>query len=181
MVNLDFFYKLSKKERVGLLAALAVIMVVLVDKLVISPVGDKVLHISQEIKFSEKKLSRDLRNINNKDLIESEYKKYKNYVKKSSASDEEDVANILGEIEGLARSAAVNLIDIKPQATKQADFYKEYAIAVEVEGSMEQVITFLHNLNGSTQLLRAVKLRIGLKEKDASIIKASLLVTKISV
>jgi Tfp pilus assembly protein PilO len=181
MINLEFFYKLSKKERVGILAALAVIMVVLVDKLVISPVGDKVQRINQEIKFSEKKLSRDLRNINNKDAIESEYRKYKNYVKKSSASDEEDVANILGEIEGLARSAGVNLVDIKPQATKQADFYKEYAIAVEVEGTMEQVITFLHNLNSSTQLLRAVKLRIGLKDKESSLIKASLLVTKISV
>ena len=181
MINMEFFYKLSKKERIGLVAALIVIMVVLVDKLVISPFGEKVHRINQEIDFSEKKLSRDLRNINNKDIIESEYKKYKNYVKKSSASDEEDVANILAEIEALARSTGVNLVDIKPQATKQADFYKEYAIAVEVEGSMEQVITFLHNLNNSTQLLRSVKLRIGLKSKESSLIKASLMVTKISV
>ncbi len=181
MVNMEFFHKLSKKERVGLVAALVVIIVVLVDKLVISPVGEKVHRINQEIDFSEKKLSRDLRNINNKGLIESEYKKYKNYVKKSFASDEEDVANILAEIEGLARSAGVSLVDIKPQAAKQTDFCKEYAIAVEVEGSMEQVITFLHNLNSSAQLLRAVKLRIGLKDRESSAVKSSMLVTKISV
>jgi len=181
MINLEFFNKLSKKERIGLVVALVIIIVVLVDKLVISPVGEKFRRIDQEIDFSEKKLSRDLRNINNKDLIESEYKKYKDFVKKSSSSDEEDVANILAEIESLARSTGVNLVDIKPQATKRTDFYKEYAIAVEVEASMEQVITFLYNLNNSEQLLRAVKLRIGLKSKESSLMKASLLVTKISV
>ncbi|MCX5678722.1 MAG: type 4a pilus biogenesis protein PilO [Candidatus Omnitrophica bacterium] len=181
MINMEFFYKLSKKEKIGLMAAIVVIALMLIDRLVISPIGNRIQRIDQEIKFSEKKLSRDLRNMNNKDIIEREYKKYKNYVKKSSVSDEEDVANILGEIEGLARSSSVSLVDIKPQAPKRADFYKEYAIEVEVEGSMEQVITFLHDLNSSAQLLRAVKLRIGLKDKELSAIKASLLVTKISI
>jgi Tfp pilus assembly protein PilO len=181
MINMEFFYKLSKKEKIGLIAAVIAIAIMLIDRLVISPISNRIQRIDQEIKFSENKLSRDLRNINNKELIESEYKKYRGYVKRTSASDEEDVANILGEIEGLARSSGVSLVDIKPQAPKQADFYKEYPIEVEVEGSMEQIVTFLHDLNNSTQLLRAVKLRIGLKDRESSIIKASLLVTKISI
>jgi len=181
MINMEFFYKLSKKERIGLIAAIVVTGLVLIDRVVISPIGGRIQRINQEIKFSEKKLSRDLRNMNNKGLIESEYRKYKNYVRKTSASDEEDVANVLGEIEGLARSSGVSLVDIKPLVPKQTDFYKEYAIEVEVEGSMEQIVTFLHSLNNSAQLLRAVKLRIGLKDKESTAIKASLLVTKISI
>ena len=178
---MEFFHKLSKKEKIGLVAAAIVVALVIIDRLVISPIGNRVRRLNQEIKFSETKLSRDLRNINNKDLIEREYNKYKNYVKKTSASDEEDVANVLGEIEALARSSGVSLVDIKPQAPKQTDLYKEYAVEVEVEGGMEQVITFLHNLNSSTHLLRTLKLRIGLKERESSVIKASLLVTKISI
>lgn len=181
MINMEFFHKLSKKEKIGLVAAIVVMMLVAIDRLVISPIGGRIQRVNQEIQFSEKKLSRDLRNMNNKDLVESEYKKYKNYVKKTAASDEEDVANILGEIESLARLSGVSLVDIKPQTPKQTGFYKEYAIGVEVEGSMEQVITFLHNLNSSTQLLRALKLRIGLKDKESFAVKASFLVTKISI
>lgn len=178
---MEFLHKLSNKEKIGLIAAIVVIALTIIDRLVISPIGDRARRLNQEIKFSETKLSRDLRNINNKGLIESEYKKYKNYVKRTSASDEEDVANILGEIEGLARSSGVSLVDIKPQVPKKSDFYKEYVVEVEVEGSMEQVVTFLHDLNNSIQLLRAVKFRIGLKDRESSVIKASLQVTKISI
>ena len=178
---MEFFNKLAKKERVGLVVALIVVTLVIVDRLVINPISDKFRRVNSDIKLSEKKLSLDLRNINNKNIIESEYKRYKNYVKRSSASDEEDVANILAEIEGLARTSSVRLVDIKPQAPKQADLYKEYAIEVEVEGDMEQITTFLYNLNNSAQLLRVVKLRLGLKDKETSLVKSSILITKISI
>jgi len=181
MINMEFFNKLAKKERVGLVVALIVVTLVIVDRLVINPISDKFRRVNSDIKLSEKKLSLDLRNINNKNIIESEYKRYKNYVKRSSASDEEDVANILAEIEGLARTSSVRLVDIKPQAPKQADLYKEYAIEVEVEGDMEQITTFLYNLNNSAQLLRVVKLRLGLKDKETSLVKSSILITKISI
>ena len=67
-----------------------------------------------------------------KELIENEYKKYKDFVKKSSVSDEENVSNMLVQIEGLARAAGVNLVDIKPQASRQVDFYREDAVEVKI-------------------------------------------------
>jgi Tfp pilus assembly protein PilO len=181
MINLEFFNKLAKKEKMLMAAAAIIVTMVIIDRLVINPISEKFKRVNSDIKLSEKKLSLDLRNINNKNMIESEYKRYRNYVKRSYASDEEDVANILGEIEGLARTSSVRLVDIKPQAPRQADLYKEYAIDVEIEGDMEQVTTFLYNLNNSAQLLRVTKLRLGLKDKETSLVKASVLVTKISM
>lgn len=181
MIKMEFFNRLSKTERMGVIAAAIVVTLVLIDRLVITPIGDKIQRIDQEIKLSEKKLSRGLRNMNNKDLIESEYKKYKNYVKRTSASDEEDVANTLDEIETLARKCAVSLASIKPQSTKEVDFYKIYSIEIEVEGGMPQIMTFLYDLNNSKHLLRTVKLRIGLRERESSVVRASLLVTRISM
>ncbi len=180
MIMGGFFSKLSKKERAGLMVAGFIVMAVFVDRLVISPISAKLQRISREITLSEKKLSHDLRNIHSKEFIESEYKKYKDFVKKSPVSDEENVSNMLAEIEGLARTAGVNLVDIKPQVSKQFDFYKEYAAEVTIEGQMEQIIVFLHKL-GSAQLLRAVKVRLGLKQKDSSVVKAFMLVTNISM
>ncbi|MFH0986377.1 MAG: type 4a pilus biogenesis protein PilO [Candidatus Omnitrophota bacterium] len=175
------FSKLTKGQKAGLIAAGMVVMAVFVDKLIISPTGATLQRMHQKISASEKKLSHDLRNINNKDFIESEYQKYINFVKKGAASEEENVSNMLAEIEGLARAAGVNLVDIKPQASKQVDFYKEYSAEVTIEGSMEQIVVFLHKLNSSPQLLRAVKLRFGMKQKESSVVKAAMLVTNISM
>ena len=181
MISLDFFSKLSKKEKAGLFVAGMIVMAVFIDRIVISPVGVKLKRMEQEISFSEKKLSHALRNINSKDFIAGEYEEYKKFVKKGAASDEENVSSMLVEIEGLARTAGVNLVDIKPQAPKTTDFYKEYSAEVTIQGQMEQVVTFLHKLNSSTQLLRAVKLRLGKKQKDLSSVNASVLVTNISM
>ena len=158
-----------------------IVLAVFVDRLVLNPMTVKLRRMSREIALNEKKLDQDLRNMQNKDLIESEYEKYKDFVKRISVSDEENVSNMLSEIEGLARTAGVNLVDIKPQVPKEVDFYKEYAAEVTIEGQMEQIVVFLHKLNSSAQLLRAVKVRLGLKQKDSSAVKASMLVTHISM
>ena len=181
MAIMGFFSRLSRKERAGLIVAGFIVMAVFVDRLIVGPLSVKLQRVSREIAFSEKKLNHDLRNIHNKEFIEDEYKKYKDSVKKNSASDDENVSNMLAEIESLARTAGVNLIDIKPQASKQVDFYKEYVAEVTIEGHMEQIVVFLHKLNSPPQLLRAVKLHLGLRQKESSALKASMLVTSISM
>ena len=181
MVNMDFISKLSKKEKIGLAAAAIVVSMVIIDRLVVSPIGERFQRIGREIELSEKKLVLDLRNISNKESISDEYEKYKNYIKRSAPSDEEEVAALLAEIEGLARKSDINLNDIKPQQAKQTDFYREYYVEIEAEGAMEHIVVFLHNLSSSPQLLRAVKLQLGLKDKESSVVKASILVSRISI
>lgn len=175
-----FLTKLSKKERIGLFIAMGFASLALLDRLVVSPINNRIQQINREIKISEKQLGRDLRNLNRKGIITKEYQKYIQYIKKVG-SDEEEVARILGEIEELARKSAVYLVDMKPQQPKKVDFYKEYTVEIEAEGDMESLVNFLHQLNNSSQLLRAEKLRLNLKEKGSSIIKASLLITKVLI
>jgi len=175
-----FLNKLSKKERIGLFISIGFVSLALLDRLIISPINNKIQQINREIKISEKQLGCGLRNLNQKDIIAKEYQKYIQYVK-TAASDEEETAKILGEIEELARRSAVYLVDIKPQLPQKIDFYKEYKVEVEAEAEMESMIKFLHRLNTSSQLLRAEKLRLSLKEKNSSIVKASILVTKILI
>ena len=138
----------------------------MVDRLVISPIGEKFRLCPQGDRATiRKKLVLDLRNISNKESISAEYEKYRNYVKRSASSDEEEVAAMLAEIEGLGRRSGVSLDDIKPQPAKQTDFYRQYYVEVDAGGTMEHIIMFLHNLNNSPQLLRAVKLQLGLERQ----------------
>lgn len=173
-----FLDKLPKKEKFGLFIAVVFVSVAALDRLVVDPITTRVQWINHQIEIAEKELERNLRNINQKEVIAEKYQKYVKYVKKVG-SDEEEVAKLLGEIEELARGSTVYLVDMKPRTSKEIDFYKEYTVEVEAEGNVRSVVRFLYQLNNSTQLLRTEKLRLTLKEKDSSVIKATILITKI--
>lgn len=175
-----FWDKLSKKEKIGLSMASLIMAVAFVDRLIVSPIRGRFQKIDQEIKINEKQLGHDLRNVHLKDQIEEEFEKYVGYVERSG-SDEEETAKILGEIESLARSSNVYLVDVKPQLPKKVDFYKEYSVEIEAEGVMEDLTMFLHQINVSKQLLRIEKLRLNTQENEEKALKSSMLITKVLV
>src|SRR3989338_6023733 len=152
-----FWDKLSKKEKIGLSLAFAFIAVAFFDRLIVSPIRNRIQQINRNIQVSEKQLAHDLRNVHQQDHIAEEFKKYVGYVQRSG-SDEEEVSKILGEIESLSRQSDIYLADMKPQTPKNIDFYKEYTIEIEVEGEMIPMMKFLYQLNTSPQLLRIKKL-----------------------
>ncbi|MBN1869284.1 MAG: type 4a pilus biogenesis protein PilO [Candidatus Omnitrophica bacterium] len=175
-----FWDKLSNKEKLGLSLALAVMAIALLDRLVFSPIRSRFQRINKAIKINEKQLAHDLRNVRQEGQITRQFEKYVEYVQRSG-SDEEEVAKILGEIESLARQSAIYLANMKPQTPKEIDFYKEYAVEIDAEGEIGSLISFLHHLNMSTQLLRVEKLRLSSNKKGDKVLKASLLVTRVLV
>jgi len=177
---MPFLNKLSKKEKAGLFIAAAFVFFSILDRAVIAPINNGIKEVSHKIEANEKRLKEQLRYLNQKDAISREYQGYANAVEKK-LSEEEETAKMLSEIEDLSKKSSVYLIDIKPRPSRQTDFYKEYMVEIEVESGMESLMNFLHQLNASPQLLRAEKLRISLKEKDSSAVKASLLITKVHV
>lgn len=172
-----FLANVSKKERIGLMAAGIIVSLAFLDRLIINPINRRIQLINQEIKISEKHLRMGLRNLNQKEAVASEYTKYGQYFK-GAGSGEEITAAILSEIESLARRANMSLLDLKPQPSKDKGFYREYSVEVEAEGTMDSLVSFIYQLNASTQLLRAEKLRFNLKSKDSPIIKAFILITR---
>ncbi|MDD5422527.1 MAG: type 4a pilus biogenesis protein PilO [Candidatus Omnitrophota bacterium] len=175
---IEFIKKISGKERMGLFIALAFVLVVLTDRLVVSPIAGTFSRLDRESKMAVRQLSALLRNMEQKDTVSVEYQKYIQHIKKAP-SDEEDIARMLGEIEGLARMSSLSVSDMKPQPSRTIGSYRQYSVEVEAEGTEESIVKFLHNLNNSLQLLRAEKVRISLKEKSSADIKMSVLVTKL--
>ncbi|MBI3617629.1 MAG: type 4a pilus biogenesis protein PilO [Candidatus Omnitrophica bacterium] len=172
--------KLSKKEKIGLSAALAFLALAFLDRLLISPVRTKFNALNQQIRISEKQLGGDMRNINQKKFIGEEYEQYLPYIRRSG-SDEEEVAKILGEIEALARKSSVYLVDMKPRKPREVEFYKEYTVEIEAEGGMESLMSFIYQLNTSSQLLRVETLRLNLTKGDSNVLSASMLITKVLI
>lgn len=180
MINLDFFNKLSKKEKFGIVISAVIISLALIDRVIVIPIKDKLERLDREVIIMEKKLAGDLRNINQKELILTQYNNYSKYIKKAG-SDEEEVAKVLAQVESLARQSGVALINVKPQAFLAKENYKQFQVEIEAEAGMEALVKFLYGLNTSTQLLRADSLRFAVKEKDASRLRAIIGITKLVV
>ena len=179
--------KLSKKEKIGLSVAFAFLALAFLDRLLISPVRTKFNALNLQIRISEKQLGGDMRNINQKKFIGEEYEQYLPYIRRSG-SDEEEVAKILGEIEALARKSSVYLVDMKPRKPRpigslreEVEFYKEYTVEIEAEGYMESLMSFIYQLNTSSQLLRVETLRLNLTKGDSNVLSASMLITKVLI
>ncbi len=172
--------KLSKKEKIGLSIAFVFLAVAFLDRFLISPVRTKFNALNQQIRTSEKQLGSDMRNINQREFISEEYEQYLPYVRRSG-SDEEEVAKILGEIESLARKSSVYLVDMKPRKPREVEFYKEYTVEIEAEGRMESLMSFIYQLNTSSQLLRVETLRLNLTKGDSNVLSASMLITKVLI
>lgn len=172
--------KLSRKEKIGLSAAFVFLALAFLDRLLISPVRTKFNALNQQIRISEKQLGGDMRNINQKKFIGEEYEQYLPYIRRSG-SDEEEVAKILGEIEALARKSSVYLVDMKPRKPREVEFYKEYTVEIEAEGYMESLMSFIYQLNTSSQLLRVETLRLNLTKGDSNVLSASMLITKVLI
>ncbi|MCK4518481.1 MAG: type 4a pilus biogenesis protein PilO [Candidatus Omnitrophica bacterium] len=175
-----FIKRLSKREKIIFFAAVSCVSIAILKTLVIAPLNHKINLINRDIKTSAKQLELYMRYLSQKEAIAAEYQKYLGNIKKS-ASNQEEMAKMLSEIEQLARNSSVYVTDMKPQKTAEKDFYVEYNIEVEIESEVESLINFLHQLNNSPQLLRAKKLRLNLKQKESTLLKSSILITKLLI
>ena len=179
-MNFNFISKMSQKEKLGLAAAVVIIGIALLDRVIAAPLLSGFKKLNYEIKTSEQQLAQSLRNLGQKEDISGEYQKYLQYIK-SNYSEGEEINKLLEEIERMARNSGISINDIKPQPPKQVDIYKYYIIEIDVEGKMETLLTFLHQLSSSKELFRATKVYISLKDKETSTAKASILVNKVVV
>lgn len=174
----EIFTRMSAREKAGIAAAALVIFVMFVDRFIVDPMTIRMNQINREIKASEGALNVDTELARQKDAVSSEYKKYSAYVRQAG-SDEEEQNKMLGEIEELARKAGVSIASMKSIAPKTVDFHKRYEAELEVEGGMEQVVSFLYLLNSSPQLLRTERMNLNPKDKDSEIVKSKINVTKV--
>jgi Tfp pilus assembly protein PilO len=172
--------KFSKREKTIAYVVVIAISLLVSVRLIVSPIKTKLKEIDKEIETTRKQLERDWGRLEQKEVLTQRYQKYIQYAK-VIGSDEEVMAKILSEIEGLASEAAINLIDVKPSPAKKIDFYNQYTIEVKAEGDMTSIVTFLYKLNVSTQLLRAEKVRFTSKERNSPLVKANLIITKVLV
>jgi len=172
-------YKISGRERQLIFAAAGVIAAYILVSFVLRPALTESRKLDQEIQLKKRMIQNDLFLLNQKEDIEAESRRLSKYEGRG-ASSEEEATSFLKRIEEISKKSSVFLADIKPYTSKKIGYYTEYRVEIEIEGSIDQVITFCYNLQGSEELLRTVKCRIIPKEGSPSLVRGYLTVTKVS-
>ncbi|MFH1776422.1 MAG: GspMb/PilO family protein [Candidatus Omnitrophota bacterium] len=171
--------KLSKTERILFITAGISLSILVLYYFVIAPLSKKTSMLNSRILLSEKKLKKFLRVLNNKDKISKEYDIYAPYLDVSS-SNEEIQAKMLEEIEYLAKTSGLYIIDMKPQPVKKIAAYRKYIVAVQAEGELEALVTFLHRLYKVKSLLDVEQMNSYTRSiKDGLIFKHDFATTKV--
>lgn len=170
--------KLAPREKSLFLASVAILSFLFLDLIVVRPLWNHYISLADQTVFKEKKLLQNMLNISRKDLIEKEYEKYKDYIHEP-ASNEEETAAMLREIEKLARGNEVVVVDMKPKEVLSEKFHKEYKVDLDVETEMSPLLRFIHQIESSSQLMRVEQAKLQLKSQESPVVKAKMTVTKI--
>jgi Tfp pilus assembly protein PilO len=175
-----FLAKMSKREKTVFYAATFFISLTVLDRLIISPISDKIRMLDKEIEDKEAAVRKNLRILNYKDRIMADKTKYRGYLH-STKSDEEEMTQVLKEIESLAESSQIYLIDMKPGEVQEMGTSKKYSVNLNCEAQMEQLVTFMYSVEDSKRLLTIEKFQVAPKSKESTLARCRITITKLAL
>jgi len=175
-----FISKLSKKEQRIFNWAIIVVLLASFDQLFIGPAIHKLQALESQIETQKNSIVRDLKFMSYKDKILTESNLYKSYFTKKAADGDVVNANFLRTVEKLATKANVNLVKSNPTETKQFRRYTEYYANLDCVGKLNDLITFMHSINSTGELLKIVRLNMTPKRgSEEEEVNASMTIVKL--
>ena len=129
-----FLSRLSKREKLVFYCAVGFVALTMLDRVIISPISDKIKSLDKEIYDMESAIKKNLRILAHRERILAAKKKYSSYLI-SSKSDEEEMTSILKAIETLADKASIYLVDMKPGEIKDMGSSKKFSVNLNCSGS----------------------------------------------
>jgi hypothetical protein len=170
---------MSGRERGLLYMTVAVVAGALWYSYVLGPVVGRWKSAGSEIARKELLYQKAGRIADRQDAAQQDYLTFVDQLR-LKGSDQEEMAALLKEVEGLARGK-VRITNVKPHSVKDFDFYKRFSIEIDSETDMESLVKFMYAAEHSSSLLRVERIRIQVKGGEADLLDVSLLVTKLLV
>jgi hypothetical protein len=172
------FSRLSKRDKMIAYIVMFLLSLIVLDRMILSPVSSKMKLLNEEIKAKEANIKKSLRIISQKDRITAESQKYSPYMGKGS-SEEEEISNFLKDVEELASNSSVYLVDLKPGGVSSVGSAKKCLVLLNCEAQMQQIITFMFNIENSNKLLTIEKYQINPKSRESTVAQCVITVSKI--
>jgi Tfp pilus assembly protein PilO len=174
---LSFVTRLSKRERTIFYVTVGVISLVLLDRMVLSPILAKINSLGETIQAKEEAIERSLLIVTQEKRIEGEKNLYSTYLSKPQA-EEKTITAFLQDVETLAKKSSIYLTDIKPSGKGAEGEVVQYFVKLSFEAQMEQVFNFFYNVSSFENLIRIEDYQIRPKSEGSSIIVCSISISK---
>ena len=165
--------ELNARERLLAAGSAIVLLVVVMDRLVLSPWLRQGQAVRQEIQRMEKALQHHHQLLARKDRVVAQMDAYQKYLRPMLA-DELQMAALLKEIEELSRQAHITLLETKPLAVEADSLMKRYPLDVQFECTLEEWVDMVIQLESSPSLFQIVRSSLSVEEETPDRLKGSL-------
>lgn len=172
---------LPKQQRIGILAGLIGLILVLDFFYLYSPNSDRIARLGEEIQGARNERDKKKKLAANLPKLQQEIRNLDGMLKHAVAQlpDQKEVPNLLSSISTKARESGLEIIIFRPRAENFQDFYAEIPVDVVVRGGFHNVAAFFDEVG---RLDRLVNLgNINLKQyrvnEDNIMIQASTMAT----
>ena len=163
--------RFSRKEKILLCVAAGIMFVVLTDKFVLSGFRTRLKELEGRIKTEEARLKKDLVIDKNKSKISAVYNDYLPYLELSRQDDKQTMAELLKEVERLAKDSGASVVNLSPQDLPQVSRgHKKYLADLRMEATNEKLLAFIFGLQESKLLVKLDKLAVVPKDEQASVL-----------
>lgn len=156
---------LTKREKAIFYTTIAVIGFAVIFNFLLAPILAKSGTLNKEINLTRAKVKKYLWLLKQKKRIEDKASKFPSMVS-AVIRQEEASGTMFSELEDLAKSAGVRIIDIRPEAVA-----KNTALTVDLrtEGTQEAYLRFIYNLENSLSLLRIKNFQLTSRSNSQSL------------
>lgn len=176
--TIAFVMRLSKREKQLMYAAVGIVLIFGMDRLIVQPIHTRIISLNQEIIDKEAAVKKNIRILALKDRIVAESLKLAPMLNKIEF-DEREVSSLLKELENYANESGVDLINIKPQGSLELGQWDTYQISLNCEGEMDRVVEFMYKIENSNTLFLIKRYQITPKQRNSSVASCSMKIYKI--
>jgi len=161
-----FFAGRTKKERLGLYFAAIFVSIAMIDRLLLNPFADKLNELDESIEREKIRIQHSYKILSQKEIFDAETVRYQSFLAKPAASDEEESASLLKEIEKMASESNVYVINIKSKGVVREGGAVQHLVEINCEGRMEQIVRFMYYIENADTLLKVSRYNLTPKQRD---------------
>lgn len=171
--------KLAKREKTIFIVCVAIIGASLIYNLMLEPFVIEWSRLNSQVRVAKLKLKKSEQILKKRIQIAEQYEDVAGYTAIKRATEEEEIAYLLSELEKLASQAGVRITDIKPKTAEELGYYRKYIVELEGEGDISQFSKFIFDIQNSPQLLSIKKLTFTMKGTTGGTLNGEMVITKL--
>lgn len=179
MVDINKIYNdLSDIGKIIFNCAVLLVLMAIVDRTFFGPLLDDQKKVEEDIKQQEIIIKRDLKFLTYQDRIIKEKEIYDKYLLEENRAEGEIKSEFLQSIQKVASKTNVDLLKSNPENIVKEDDYTMYYARVDCSGELKDIISFIHMINSTDNLLKVVQFSLTPKRGTSNQVNLSVNISR---